>query len=61
MYILKELYIQQKDIVGYSGDNFGNIILTKTSYKNLSKILEDKYSIIVNYQTFGIYVSNHLS
>ena len=45
MYILKELYIQQKDIVGYSGDNFGNIILTKTNYKNLSKILDDKYSI----------------
>ena len=33
MYILKELYIQQKDIVGYSGDNFGNILLTKTSNK----------------------------
>ena len=45
MCILKELYVQQKDIVSYSGDNFGNIILTKTNYKNLSKILDDKYSI----------------
>ena len=45
MCILKELYIQQKDIVSYSGDNFGNIILTKTDYKNISKILDDKYSI----------------
>ena len=45
MCILKELYIQQKDIVSYSGDNFGNVILTKTDYKNISKILEDNYSI----------------
>lgn len=45
MGILKVLYVQQKDIVSYSGDNFGNVILTKTDYKNISKILEDKYSI----------------
>lgn len=45
MYILKELYIQQKDIESYSGDNLGNVILTKTGYKNLSKLLEDKYFI----------------
>ncbi len=45
MCILKVLYVQQKDIVSYSGDNFGNVILTKTDYKNISKILEDKYSI----------------
>ena len=45
MCILKELYVQQKDIVSYSGDNFGNVILTKTDYKNISKILEDNYSI----------------
>ena len=42
---LKELYIQQKDIESYSGDNLGNVILTKTGYKNLSKLLEDKYFI----------------
>ena len=45
MCILKVLYVQQKDIVSYSGDNFGNVILTKTDYKNISKILDDKYSI----------------
>ena len=45
MCILKELYVQQMDIVSYSGDNFGNVILTKTDYKNIYKILEDNYSI----------------
>lgn len=48
MYILKELYTQQKDIVGYSGYNLGNIILTRTDYKNISKILEDKYQLQMN-------------
>lgn len=45
MYILNELYIQQKDILVYSGENFGNVILTKTDYKSLYEILEEKYSI----------------
>ncbi len=45
MYLLKELYAQQKDLLDYEGDNFGNVILTKTDYKNFPKLLEDKYSI----------------